>query len=242
MRDSDPARGVLRTGRPLDEHGDPVDDLVEGPALELDPDGPATALLRESSRPLASNPGAGTWGVLLETPDEGRTDRPVLLQWLAPDAAEPPAHVHPTTETFAVLDGELTVVRDGEADRLGAGATVTVQPGVEHSFRNDTDAFVAFRAELPSMLTVESLYTVWGMDHEGAFGADSEYGQPGPIQGLVLAADLRGETTMTAAPLPVQRLLWATVGRLARAVGYSGIDDRYLDDAFWERHVEQPRL
>jgi len=136
----------------------------------------------------------------------------------------------------------LTVVVDGEPTVLAPGESVTVEPGWEHTFRNDTGDVVAFRAEPPSMLTVESLYTVWGLDHEGAFGSDGEYGEPGLLRALVISEDVADETTMTAVPLAAQRVLWATVGRLARAVGYSGIDDRYLDDAFWERRVEQPDL
>jgi hypothetical protein len=217
-------------------------DHADGPALELDPDGPAAGMLREASRPLASNPGAGTWGVLLETPDEGRTDRPVLLQWLAPGASEPPEHVHPTAESFEAVEGTLTVVLDGSPRRLDAGEGTTVPPGVEHTFRNDTDGVVAFRADLPSMRTVLGLYTIWGLDHEGAFGPDGAYGEPGPLYGLLLSEDLHGETTSVVVPFPVQRLLWATVGRLLRALGYSGVDDRFLRDEFWERHVEQPRL
>lgn len=238
MTDAESQSDRLVTGRPLDEHGEPND----APALALDPGGPAAELLGASPRPLVSSPGAGTWATLLETSAEGETDRPVLLQWLGPDATEPPAHVHPTTETFEVVEGELTVVVEGESTALGPGQAVTVEPGREHTFRNDTAGVVAFRAELPSMLTVQSLYTVWGLDHEGAFGVDGQFGEPGFLHALVLGEDLAGETTMTAAPLPVQRFLWATVGRVARLAGYSGIDESYLDDEFWERAVEQPRL
>jgi Mannose-6-phosphate isomerase len=227
--------GRVTTGRPLGSDGTPTD----GPALELDPEGRPAELLRRSPRPLVSGPNAGTWATLLETPDEGDIDRPVLVQWLAPDATAPPGHVHPTTETFEVLAGELTVVRDGTHRVLGPGESVTVQPGVEHTFRNETDAVVAFRAVLPSMLTVASLYTVWGLDHEAGTGSD---GRPGPLSGLVIMADTYDDTTVTVAPVPVQRLLWATVGRLARALGVDGIDESYLDDQFWERHVEQPAL
>jgi quercetin dioxygenase-like cupin family protein len=229
---------VRRTGRPLDEHGAPR----EGPVLELDPESEAAALLRDAPRPLASNPGAGTWGVLLSRPDEGETEAPELLQWLGPDAARPPVHRHPAPERFEVLRGRLTVVIEGAADRLDPGEAATVDPGVEHTFRNDTDGFVAFRAELPSMRTVLSLYTTWGLDHEGAFGADGEFGQPGPLHGLAISEDAHPDTTMTAIPVPVQRLLWATVGRAARALGHAGIDESSLDDAFWRRHVEQPVL
>jgi|GEM_PF-1133441 len=254
-------RAVLTTGRPLDADGAPTD----GPALALDTDGTAATLLENSPRPLVASPGAGVWATLLAEPgetapgslavdenerrsgdtDENRVDRPTLLQWLAPDASAPPAHVHPTTETFRAVEGELTVVRDGEFRRLRPGEAVTVPAGVEHAFRNDTDEQVAFAAWLPSMRTVRALYSVWGMDVAGVFGSgppgdDDRYGEPGPLRGLLLAETLRGETTVSGPPLAVQRLLWATVGRLASVSGYRTVDDRYLDDAFWERRVEQP--
>lgn len=160
---------------------------------------------------------------------------PELLQWLAPDATSPPAHVHPdATETFAVLSGTLTVVLDGEARELSSGESVAVDAGVAHTFRNDTGGVVAFRAELPSLLTARSLYSIWALD-EGAAGAD---GEPGPLHAMMMAADLNA----TAAPVAVQRVLGATLGRLARAMGYDGVDQRYVRDEFWEERVEQPDL
>jgi hypothetical protein len=261
-------RATLRTGRPLDPDGDPTD----GPALALDPGGPAADLLRTSPRALVSSPGAGTWATLLARPGEAvpaplaetsagepggggsgssgvgpASDRPGLLQWLAPDASAPPPHTHPTTETFRVVEGRLTVVCDSESRRLDPGESVTVPAGVEHAFRNDTSETVAFVARLPSMRTVRALYSVWGMDHEGVFGDGppgdpGRYGEPGPLRGLLLAESLRGETIMTAAPAAVQRALWATVGRLARVAGYRAVEERYLADDFWERRVEQSSL
>ncbi|WP_459194362.1 cupin domain-containing protein [Halosimplex sp. J119] len=245
MTDPTRAAPVLTTGRPLDDRDDPK----PGPALELDRDGPSARLLRESPHALVSSPGADTWATLLERPTDGATgrcgpavdhDRPVLAQWLGPDAPEPPAHVHPTTETFEAVEGTLTVEVDGRTRRLSAGESATVDAGVEHTFRNATDGTVAFRAEMPSMRTVASLYTVWALDHEGAFGGDGEYGQPGLLHALPVSEDVYPDTETTIAPVTVQRALWATVGRLARSVGYTGIDEAYLADAFWERRVEQP--
>lgn len=250
MIDTGDESAVLRTGRPLDADGDPTD----GPALELDPEGRAATLLADAAGPLVSSPGAGTWAALLERPGDGETDRPVLFQWLAPNAAEPPPHVHPTTETFEAVTGELTVVLDGDTRRLAPGESVTVDPGVEHAFRNDTGETVAFRAELPSMRTVETLFATWGLDHEGAFGNEggvathtdaydpAAYGEPGPVHGLLLAAHAYDETVTTSAPVAVQRVLWATVAPVTRALGYEGVADRFLTDAFWERRVEQPPL
>lgn len=227
---------IVKTGRPLDEEGTPTD----GPALLLDPTSRVVDLVRESPHPLISSPGAGTWAMLLGEGDD-RTG-PELLQWLEPDATEPPVHTHPRPERFEVLDGALTVVVDGERQHLGPGETVTVPVGQAHTFRNETDAVVAFRAVLSSMQTVHGLFSVWGRDHEGAFGDDGGYGEPGLVHALLIAEALRGDTTMQTVPLAVQRVLWATVCPVARALGYRGVDERFLEDEFWRTAVEQPDL
>jgi hypothetical protein len=90
------------------------------------------------------------------------------------------------------------------------------------------------------MRTVRGLYTAWGLAHERGSDEQGNYPGPGTMRSLLVAADLYDETTMTVLPLPLQRLLWATVGRVARLSGATGIDDTYLDASFWERHVEQP--
>ncbi|MUV58576.1 cupin domain-containing protein [Halogeometricum sp. CBA1124] len=227
--------GTLSTGRPLVD-GTPVG----GPTLELDPDGAAAALLRQSPHPLVSDPASKTWATLLERPDSGETDRPVLVQWVSPDSPEPPVHHHPKTETFRTIEGEVTVVREGDSIRLGPGESLTVEPGREHTFRNDTDDVVAFEAELPSLRTAKGLYTAWGVAHERGRDEDGDYPGPGLVESLAVAADLSGETTMAAVPLSGRRLLWATVGQVARLSGATGIDDAYLEDSFWNQHVEQP--
>jgi hypothetical protein len=233
---------TLTTGRPLDGHGNPR----EGPALTLDPDSPAGVLLAQSPNALVSDPAGPTWATLLARPDDatpGRPagaagDRPVLLQWVAPDAGSPPAHVHPTTETFEAVEGTVTVVIEGDPVRLGRGESVTVAAGQAHTFRNDTEETVAFTAALPSMRTVRALYTIWGHTHEG--GQDGRYGRPGPLTVLPVAAEMADETTLTAGPPLLQRAVLAAVGRVAGALGDGGIDDRYLADDFWAPRVEQP--
>jgi quercetin dioxygenase-like cupin family protein len=50
------------------------------------------------------------------------------------DFPRPPAHRHPrTAESFYVLEGEFTVILDGEQSTLVAGAFATVPPGVVHA-------------------------------------------------------------------------------------------------------------
>lgn len=226
----------ITTGRPLDDRGDPTD----GPALELDPDSRAATLFEESPHALASGPGSGTWSVMLDNFDAGR---PEMVVWLAPDAAELPGHVHRANEEeFEALTGELTVVAGDETHRLAPGESYTVDPGVEHYFRNHTDGFVAFRVKLPWAKTATTQYTFFGFDHEGKFGGDGKYGEPGPMHGLVLSEAVSEETHVAIAPRVVQRAAWATLGRLAKALGHSAVEERFLRDDYWRQTVEQPAL
>ena len=227
----------ITTGRPLDETGEPA----EGPALELDPDGRAVERFAESPHPLASGPGSEMWSTILRYPSRDRTDAPAMLVWLGPDAMELPPHVHPIgSEYFRALRGEVTLVVDGDRHRLSPGQEMTIEAGDEHYFRNETGDYAAFYVEPPWEKTIDTQFTVFGMDHEGIFG--DPYGEPDVLQGLLLAEYVRAGTRITAAPVVLQRVLWATVGRLARALGRQAVDERYLDDEFWLDAVEQPDI
>ena len=200
-------------------------------------------LFSESPHALASSPGMGMWSTILRYPEPSEEATPAMLVWLGPDATELPPHVHTSeSEVFRSLRGELTVVVDGEAEHLEPGAELTVDPGAPHYFRNDTDGFVAFHVEVPWTKTIDTQYVSAGLDHEGGFGPDGEYGEPGFVRGLLLAEYVREETRVAVAPQIVQRALWATVGRFARLSGYSAMDETYLRDEFWEANVEQPDI
>ena len=50
----------------------------------------------------------------------------------------PPLHVHRlVSETFLVVDGEVTFRTGGDTRKLGAGELAFVPPGVAHTFSND---------------------------------------------------------------------------------------------------------
>jgi mannose-6-phosphate isomerase-like protein (cupin superfamily) len=224
------------TGRPLDDAGHPTD----VPGLELDPDSRAAALLRDSPHALASAPGSGFWSVLLDDP---QTARPEMVVWLTPGATVLPEHVHLTRdETFEALRGTLTLAVDGNDEPLEPSESHTVEPGVPHNFRNDTDGVVAFRVEPPWAKTVHTQYTVAGLDHDGAFGDDGGFGEPGVLHALVSSEAVSEETAIRVAPAWVQRALWATVGRAASLLGHEAVQDEYLTDEYWRQTVEQPSL
>lgn len=231
--------GSRTTGRPLDEAGEPI----EGPALEIDPDGRAMELFADSAHALASSPGMGMWSTILRYPESGEADTPAMVVWLSPEATTLPAHTHTSrTETFRPARGELTVVVDDTPRHLAPGDELTVEPGDPHYFRNDTDDFVAFQVDVPWTRTIDTQYMTAGLDHEGCFSADDGYGEPGFVQGLLLAEYVREETRIPIAPDIVQQVLWASIGRIARLTGRRAMDKRYLQDRFWESNVEQPDI
>lgn len=230
---------TLTTGRPLDDAGEPTD----GPALELDPDGPAARLLHESPYPLASSPAAGLWSAITQYPERDGASEPAMVVWVAPDSMELPPHVHRhDAEYFRTLRGDVTLVVDGEPRQLGPGEDVTIEPGQPHYFRNETDDFVAFYAETPWIRTIEVQFTFFGMDHDGVFSRDGSFAEPDLLQGVLMSEYLRAGTRITSIPFPLQRFLWASLGRLAALTGREAVDEKYLTDAFWEATVEQPDL
>ncbi|ELZ39361.1 cupin [Halorubrum californiense DSM 19288] len=58
---------------------------------------------------------------------------------LGPDAAVDPHEHADATNVFHVVEGEPTVVRDGEEEALAAPAVVENARGAVHGARNDTD-------------------------------------------------------------------------------------------------------
>ncbi len=73
---------------------------------------------------------------VLERP-EGPAGALVMRFRLLPQAGVPPPHLHPhAVEVFEVIEGELEMLIGREWRTARAGESVTVEPGVRHSFRN----------------------------------------------------------------------------------------------------------
>ncbi len=82
---------------------------------------------------------------VLERP-EGPGGALVMRFRLPPGAASPPPHIHPhTVEVFEVLEGEFETLLGKEWRTVRAGQSVSVDPGVRHTFRNESGADVVIR-------------------------------------------------------------------------------------------------
>jgi quercetin dioxygenase-like cupin family protein len=66
--------------------------------------------------------------------------------------AELDPHDHPdSTNVFHVVEGTVTVLRDGEEEAIEAPGVVHHDRGVPHGARNDTDEVAVFTASLCPM-------------------------------------------------------------------------------------------
>lgn len=87
----------------------------------------------------------GSEMTVLERP-EGPEDPLVMEFRFKQNCGSPPPHVHPTaSETFEVTEGDFEMLIDGQWRPVGAGESVTVPPGAEHTFRNTSPGDVVIR-------------------------------------------------------------------------------------------------
>jgi quercetin dioxygenase-like cupin family protein len=148
-----------------------------------------------------------------------------------------PPHLHQVwTETFEILEGSGTCRLGAEEHRLTRGESIVMPPGVPHVHPWNTESgHMVFRhtndfgATTPEALTdvLGAFATMFGLAREGKVG---KRGLPkNPLQLAATARTLTKHRSFDAAiPIPVQLAVSATLGRLAEALGYRGVYDRYL--------------
>jgi mannose-6-phosphate isomerase-like protein (cupin superfamily) len=214
------------TGRTLDENGRPI----PGTGFEVERDGWLADRISTRTGPITSHPTRPVWGVPIDGPDDAiRT-----LSIFGPGFGGPPEHYHEQSpESFVVEQGSLTVTLDGTEREVSADEAVSVDTGVAHTFRNDTDkrAIVVTNVHSPGRLR-QVLPTLGGLAH------DDDRDPENALQQAIIAERLDGNTVFTRAEelSPLSSLL-APVAELA---GYQGAYAKYTQPAFWEAHVEQP--
>lgn len=146
-------------------------------------------------------------------------------------------HLHTEwTERFEIVSGTAYYTLEGQRQTLEAGHSFTVLPGQRHIhpwsatdeplvYRQENDFGHRNPAAVQDVLGVFA--TLAGLAREG------KTNQKGlPKHPLQLAATLRTLSQHggydTSLPIPVQKILAATLGRLAGAMGYRGVHDRFL--------------
>ena len=138
--------------------------------------------------------------------------------WAEP-GSEVPEHYHPRLEErFEVLEGDFVFKVAGRERAAGPGERLVVNPGVRHSFRNAGDGVGRLVAELEPAMTMRGFF-----EDSAAMARAGKYtarGLPTGPGAFLDTADFveryRDVTVMTFPPLPVQRVLFPPLARLAR--------------------------
>ena len=147
------------------------------------------------------------------------------------------AHLHRTwTETFEILQGSAACRLGAEELRLAAGERIVMPPNVAHVhpwnvgsgemvYRQTNDFGASTPEAVDDVLGAHA--TINGLAREGRIG---KKGMPkNPLQ---LVATGRAYTKHgsfdVGMPIPLQVALTATFGRLAEALGYRAVYERYL--------------
>ena len=136
-----------------------------------------------------------------------------------PNGSVAAAHVHPyQTETFEILEGEVTFRAGKETIVARAGDTVRVDPGTPHKFWNDGEVDARFRTEIRPALQFESLIeTMFALASDGK---TNRKGMPNPLRLAVIANAHFDVVRLPFPPAWLQRIGLALGAPLARLVGY----------------------
>lgn len=144
----------------------------------------------------------------------------VLIELSAgPDAFVAAAHVHPAqTETFEVLEGELTAKVDGTVRTAQAGDVLVVEPGQAHKWWNAGASRLVFRCEIRPALQFESLIET--MFSLAADGKTNKKGLPNPFRLAVVARAHLDTVVLPFPPVWAQKAALALGAPLGRLCGY----------------------
>ena len=166
------------------------------------------------------NPITRERATILELPDQN-PERRVVGELLALAGARVVGeHRHPgIVERFTVLEGELTIKRDGQTSILRQGDTATIEPDVWHDWWNASDRHDArVRVEVtPGERFAHMIETLFGL---ARLGHTNSKGMPDPLQLALFAKEFRDVIEFRSPPVAVQRTLFAVLAPIARWRGY----------------------
>lgn len=194
--------------------------------------------LRAGSK--AINPATGSHWEVIESDAETAGRGFTIEVRCAPNApADILEHVHlDWTETFEIVSGSARYKLNGVEGAASAGESVTMPPNQPHVHPwNAGDAEMVYRqvarfarpdpAAAQEVLGV--FFTLFGLTAEGKIG---RRGLPkNPLQfAATLRTLVRHDGYDASVPIPAQKLLAATLGWLAEAIGYRAVYPRFVGD------------
>jgi quercetin dioxygenase-like cupin family protein len=131
------------------------------------------------------------------------------------------AHRHPAIiERFAVIEGELTVKRNGQTGILRQGETAVAEAGVWHDWWNAGEHDARVRVEItPGERFLHMIETFFGL---ARLGHTDRKGMPRLLQLVPIAREFSDVVEFRSPPAAVQRIVFGALAPIAWWRGYSG--------------------
>ena len=168
---------------------------------------------------MFENPVTGERATILELPNENPEGRASSELTALVGARVVGEHSHPAiVERFTVLEGQLTVKRDGQTSILSEGETGVVEPGVWHDWWNASDRDARVRVEVtPGERFAHMIETLFGL---ARLGYTNNKGMPNPLQLALFAQEFSDVIVFRKPPASVQRVIFGALAPIARRRGY----------------------
>lgn len=170
---------------------------------------------------VLENPVTRERAVIIELPWQNAAGRAVAEMTALPGARVVGEHMHPAIhESFSVLQGELTVIRDGQRSTLRAGEKADIEAGVWHDWFNRGGVDAVVRVEVtPGERFAHMIETLFGLAREGHVNAK---GMPDALQLALTAQEFSDVIVFRKPPPIVQRTVFGALAPIARRRGYRG--------------------
>ena len=183
---------------------------------------------------VIENPVTGERVVVRVGTEDSGGDLLAIDGYVKPGGAVTGEHVHPSIdEDFTVLRGRVGFRVDGRESVAEPGEHLHVPAGTAHDWWNAGDEEALVRVEIrPGDRFEEMAINLFGLAQDGK---TNSRGMPNILQAAIFAREFSDVLYFTRPPLWVQRLLFGSLARLARLLGYRGSYPEYLERGPTER-------
>lgn len=174
---------------------------------------------------IITNPVTGDSYEFLETAEDTGGVSVTMRATLKSIGKVVPNHFHVfQDETFEVISGQLTFLKDGKITTLSAGDKITLPKNVPHNHYNSSDAEVVYIHSVKPALDFDYLIeNLIGLIADGK----GKNGKLGLVQELVSVKYLESKSYLAEIPLGLQKILANIIAPAARIFGYRAIYKKY---------------